>query len=428
MMKATVRSAAFRRLLYVRRFRLKPVLHALLKTKRCETVAGAFLFLAMISEITTGQTKPRARDLGIPFEGTAGPLNAITDVKGVEVGHATLISGEGKLQVGAGPVRTGVTAILPRGKQSANTPVFGGWFSLNGNGEMTGTTWLEESGFLEGPVMITNTHSVGVVRDAVVAWRVKFGAADATGYWWSLPVVAETYDGYLNDINGFHVKDRHAFEALDGARPGAVKEGNVGGGTGMICYGFKGGIGTASRKLDQAAGAYTVGVLVQANFGRRNQLRISGVPVGAEITDDRIGLNEVGPRDEDVGSIIIVVATDAPLLAHQLKRLARRAALGVARTGSSSGNGSGDIFIAFSTANPEAAKQSGPVQLTMLPNDLMNPLFEATVQATEEAIVNALVAAETMTGIDNHKVVAIGHDRLKQVMRKYNRLVEEKQK
>ncbi|MEK6302821.1 MAG: P1 family peptidase [Acidobacteriota bacterium] len=379
-----------------------------------------------LSELASAQNKPRARDLGIHFEGTAGQLNAITDVKGVEVGHATLISGEGKLVVGSGPVRTGVTAVLPRGKQSANTPAFAGWFSLNGNGEMTGTTWVEESGFLEGPVMITNTHSVGVVRDAVVAWRVKQGSPDASGYWWSLPVVAETYDGFLNDINGFHVKEKHAFEALDNAKPGPVVEGNVGGGTGMVCYGFKGGIGTASRKLDEKAGGYTVGVLVQANFGRRNQLRIDGVPVGSEIKDDNVALDQPRRPDEDVGSIIIVVATDAPLLAHQMKRLARRAALGVARTGSSSGNGSGDIFIAFSTANPEAAKQTGPVQLTMLPNDLLNPIFEATVQATEEAIINALVAAETMTGADGHKVVALPHERLKQVMKKYNRFKEQR--
>ncbi|HSB08809.1 MAG TPA: P1 family peptidase, partial [Blastocatellia bacterium] len=334
-------------------------------------------------------------------------------------------SGEGKLQVGIGPVRTGVTAILPRGKQSTNDPVFAGWFSLNGNGEMTGTTWVEESGFLEGPIMITNTHSVGVVRDAVIAWRVKRGPSDASGYWWSLPVVAETYDGFLNDVNGFHVKANHVFEALDGARPGSVPEGNVGGGTGMVCYGFKGGIGSASRKIEGNAAGYTVGVLVQANFGRRNQLRIAGVPVGTEITEGTLSTNDGGPRD-DVGSIIIVVATDAPLLAHQLKRLARRAALGVARTGSSSGNGSGDIFIAFSTANPGASKATGTIQLTMLPNDRMNQLFEATVQATEEAIVNALVAAETMTGVDGHKVIALPHDRLKQVMRKYNRIIEGK--
>jgi D-aminopeptidase len=397
-------------------------------TKRRLIIAASTLVTTLaLLQLAPAQSKPRARDLGVPFDGTTGPLNAITDVKGIEVGHTTLISGEGKLQIGAGPVRTGVTAILPRGKQSSNDPVFAGWFSLNGNGEMTGTTWVEESGFLEGPIMITNTHSVGVVRDAVIAWRVKRGPPDASGYWWSLPVVAETYDGYMNDVNGFHVKPSHAFDALDGAKPGPVTEGNVGGGTGMVCYGFKGGIGTASRKLDQNAGGYTVGVLVQANFGRRNQLRIAGVPVGTEITEGTLSSNDGGPRD-DVGSIIIVVATDAPLLSNQLKRLARRAALGVARTGSSSGNGSGDIFVAFSTANPEAAKPTGTIQLTMLPNDRMNPLFEATVQATEEAIVNALIAAETMTGADGHKVIALPHDRLKQVMRKYNRFAEPRDK
>ena len=390
------------------------------KTRLIFTVIALFL-----SQLVHAQSKPRARDLGVPFEGTPGTLNSITDVKGIEVGHTTLISGEGKLQVGVGPVRTGVTAILPRGKQSSADSVFAGWFSLNGNGEMTGTTWLEESGFLEGPIMITNTHSVGVVRDAVISWRVKRGPPDASGYWWSLPIVAETYDGHLNDINGFHVKPVHAVEALDGAKAGPVAEGNVGGGTGMVCYGFKGGIGTASRKLDQNAGGYTVGVLVQANFGRRNQLRIAGVPVGTEITEGALSSNDGGMRD-DVGSIIIVVATDAPLLSHQLKRLARRAALGVARTGSSSGNGSGDIFVAFSTANPEAAKPTGTIQLMMLPNDRMNPLFEATVQATEEAIVNALIAAETMTGVDGHKVIALPHERLIQVLKKYNRATESK--
>jgi len=393
---------------------------------RLVSVTALTIILAM-AQLALSQTKPRARDLGVPFDGTPGPLNAITDVKGIEVGHTTLISGEGKLNVGVGPVRTGVTAIIPRGKQSSNDPVFAGWFSLNGNGEMTGTTWVEESGFLEGPIMITNTHSVGVVRDAVIAWRVKRGAPDASGYWWSLPIVAETYDGYLNDINGFHVNPNHVFEALDSAKSGAVVEGNVGGGTGMICYGFKGGIGSASRKLDANAGGYTVGVLVQANFGRRNQLRIAGVPVGTEITEGTLSSYDGGPRD-DVGSIIIVVATDAPLLAHQLKRLARRAALGVARTGSSSGNGSGDIFVAFSTANAGASKPEGTSQVTMLANDRMNSLFEATVQATEEAIVNALAAAETMTGVDGHKVIALPHDRLKQVLKKYNRLVEQKDK
>jgi D-aminopeptidase len=358
--------------------------------------------------------KPRARDLGIPFDGRPGPLNAITDVAGVEVGHTTLISGEGKLIVGEGPVRTGVTAILPRGKESTE-PVFAGWFSLNGNGEMTGTTWVEESGFLEGPVMITNTHSVGLVRDAVIAHRVKRAKDAPGGVWWSLPVVAETWDGYLNDINGFHVKERHVFEALDGARPGPVPEGSVGGGTGMICHEFKGGIGTSSRRVGDRAGGYTVGVLVQANHGLRGHLRIVGVPVGQEIT-------EGSRRRREAGSIIIVVATDAPLLPHQLKRLARRASLGLARVGSVSGNGSGDIFLAFSTARPEPAKAGQNPRVEMLPLDRIDPLFEATVEATEEAIVNALIAAETMTGVDGHRVVALPHDRLKEVMKKYNRL------
>jgi D-aminopeptidase len=360
------------------------------------------------------QSKPRARDLGIPFDGSPGPLNAITDVKGVEVGFTTLISGSGKLVVGQGPVRTGVTAILPRGKATSNDPVFAGWFPLNGNGEMTGTTWVEESGFLEGPVMITNTHSVGVVRDAVIDWRVKHGAADNTGYWWSLPVVAETWDGFLNDVNGFHVKPQHVFQALDSARSGLVAEGNVGGGTGMICYEFKGGTGTSSRKLDKKSGGYTLGVLVQCNCGGRSQLTIAGVPVGREIPDH--------PAYGDEGSIIIVVATDAPLLPHQLKRLARRASLGLARTGSTSGNGSGDIFIAFSTANPGASKPSGLADVKMVANDQMNPLFDATVEATEEAIVNALVAAQTMTGADDHTAIALPHERLREVMKRYHRL------
>jgi D-aminopeptidase len=365
--------------------------------------------------------KPRARDLGVPFDGTSGPLNAITDVAGVIVGHTTLISGEGKLQVGKGPVRTGVTAVLPRGKDSMSNPVFAGWFSQNGNGEMTGTTWVEESGFLEGPVMITNTHSVGVVRDAVIRWRVQHGQPDATGYWWSLPVVAETWDGSLNDINGFHVKPEDALHAIDSAHAGPVEEGNVGGGTGMVCNGFKGGIGTSSRKLDAKSGGYTVGVLVQCNYGTKNNLRIAGIPVGREIAADD-PYSSTSFANDDHGSIIVVVATDAPLLAHQLKRIAHRVTLGLGRLGSVSGNGSGDIFIAFSTANSGAAKPEGPVQLTMLPNDQMNPLFEATVQATEEAVVNAMVAAETMTGIDNHRVIALPHDQLRAVLKKYNRL------
>ncbi len=389
----------------------------------CHLAASLFFFSLLLPQLVFPESKPRARDLGVPFDGTPGPLNAITDVKGVEVGHSTIIAGEGKLQVGVGPVRTGVTAVLPRGKNLTDA-VFAGWFSLNGNGEMTGTTWVEESGFLEGPVMITNTHSVGVVRDAVIAWRVKHGPADETGYWWSLPVVAETYDGFLNDINGFHVKEKHAFDALESARSGPVSEGNVGGGTGMVCHEFKGGIGTASRRLEEKFGGYNVGVLVQCNYGSRRQLRIAGVPVGLEIPEKAAYSKANFPATDEVGSIIIVVATDAPVVAHQLKRLARRAALGLARNGSVAGNGSGDIFIAFSTANPGAAKTTGMVTLMMLPNDRMNPLFEATVQATEEAIINALVAAETMTGSDNHKVIALPHDRLRAVLKKYNRLLE----
>jgi len=377
---------------------------------------GVIGLLSLCSALRAAERAPRARDLGVPFEGTPGPLDAITDVRGVEVGHATLISGEGKLVVGQGPVRTGITAILPRGKGSAE-PVFAGWFSLNGNGEMTGTTWIEESGRLEGPVMITNTHSVGAVRDAVIAYRVQRLKADPAGIWWSLPVVAETYDGYLNDINGFHVKAEHVFAALDGARPGMVAEGNVGGGTGMICYEFKGGIGTASRRLSDRQGGYTVGVLVQANHGGRWQLRIAGVPVGREIPDGALGRRETG-------SIIIVIATDAPLLPHQLKRLARRAALGLARTGSVSGDGSGDLFVAFSTVSPERGVGVRNPRVEFLEPHRMDPLFEATVQATEEAIVNALVAAETMTGVDGRTVVAVPHDRLREVLRKYNRLVD----
>ena len=353
------------------------------------------------------EKKPRARDLGIPFDGSPGPLNAITDVQGVEVGHTTLIAGNGKLIVGKGPVRTGVTAVFPRGKKSAD-PVFADWFSLNGNGEMTGTTWIEESGYLEGPVMITNTHSVGIVRDSVVEWQMKHH----TGELWSLPVVAETYDGFLNDINGFHVKKNHVFTALNNASSGPVLEGNVGGGTGMICFEFKGGIGTASRKVKIHMEEYIVGVLVQANFGRRQQLRIAGVPVGTEIPDHLI-------RPKGTSSIIIVIATDAPLLPHQLKRVARRASLGLGRVGSIASNFSGDIFIAFSTMYFKATKSPSLVEVTMLSNNELDPLFEATVQATEEAIINALIAAKTMTGRDGNKVVAIPHARLKQVLKKY---------
>jgi len=378
-----------------------------------------FVVLASLLALTlaaAAQTKPRARDLGVPFDGTPGPNNAITDVKGVEVGHATLISGSGKLVVGTGPVRTGVTAIHPRGKTS-NDAVFAAWFTLNGNGEMTGTTWVEDSGFLNSPVMITNTHSVGIVRDAVIAWKVKHGGPDMEGYFWSLPVVAETWDGWLNDINGFHVHAEDAFHALDTAHTGPVEEGNVGGGTGMVCNEFKGGIGTSSRVLSVKEGGYTVGVLVQCNYGRRDQLRIAGVPVGKEIP-------EKPAYGSDTGSIIVIVATDAPLIPTQLKRVAKKVSLGLGRDGSYSGDGSGDIFLAFSTANPGAVGSKGLHQLTMLPNDSLDPIFLATVQVTEEAVINAMVAAETMKGIDDHEVIALPHDKLREVLKKYNRLAK----
>ena len=370
-----------------------------------------------ISLAAAAQTKPRARELGIPLEGTPGPLNAITDVPGVSVGHRSLISGTS--------VRTGVTAVWPRGKASSD-PVFGGFFSQNGNGDMTGTHWLEESGFLDGPVLITNTHSVGVVRDAYLAWLVKNNRKPGTNFFaggfYTYPIVAETYDGFLNDVNGFHVKPEDAAAALDSAGAGTVPEGNVGGGAGMVCYGFKGGIGTSSRKVAAAQGDYTVGALVQCNCGRRSQLRIGGLPVGQELTANPPAASLGHPYREDTGSIIIVVATDAPLLPHQTKRLARRATMGLARTGSTSGNGSGDIFIAFSTANPRAAVTTQTANVVMMPNNLLDPIFEAAVQATEEAIINAMVGAETMTGVDGHTVTALPHDRLRDVLKKYNRL------
>ncbi len=375
-------------------------------------------------------TKPRARELGLPIGGTPGPLDAITDVAGVEVGHTTLISGSGKLVVGTGPVRTGVTVIHPRGKANAD-PVFGAWFTLNGNGEMTGTTWLQESGILEGPLAITNTHSVGVVRDAILQWQVGKPGMQP----WGLPVVAETFDGSLNDINGFHVKPEHVISALDSAKGGRVAEGNVGGGTGMICHGFKGGIGTASRRLSPQQGGYTVGVLVQCNYGARRDLRIAGVPVGEEISDllPCIATGDsaaTGPGracdptardDEGAGSIIVVVATDAPLLPHQLKRIATRVSLGVGRMGGWGGNSSGDIFVAFSTANAGTARVTDTTSVRMLANARLSPLFTATAQATEAAIVNALLAAETMTGVNDLRVYALPVDRLRAIMRKYGR-------
>lgn len=375
-------------------------------------------FFLLHACMAVAQSKPRARDLGIPFEGTPGTYNAITDVKGVEVGFKTLISGNGKLVVGKGPVRTGVTAIFPKGKGSLER-VFAAWFTLNGNGEMTGTTWVDESGGLGSPVLITNTHSVGVVRDAVIEWyakRMKPGSYDGDV---SLPVVAETWDGFLNDINGFHVTRQDAFDAMESATTGPVKEGNVGGGTGMICHGFKGGTGTSSRVVNAGQSSYTVGALVQANYGRRSLLQIAGVPVGKEIPD----LMPVEAKaDKDEGSIIVVVATDAPLLPHQLERIVKRVALGLGVVGGRGGNSSGDIFIAFSTANPEVSKNEGVAHLEMLPNDQISPLFEATASATEEAIVNAMVAAETMEGINGNKAYALPHDRVIAALKKYGRI------
>jgi D-aminopeptidase len=356
--------------------------------------------------------EPRGRDLGIPFDfGTPGHWNAITDVAGVQVGHVTLVEGDN--------VRTGVTAILPRGRgDSARQLCYAGHFCLNGAGDMTGLTWVEESGFLDSPVVLTNTNSVGVVRDALISYAYRHWPPTGDDWTiWSQPVVAETWDGGLNDIYGMHVRPEHVVKAIDTAASGPVAEGNVGGGTGMVCYEFKGGIGTASRRLSDESGGYTVGVLVQANHGLRHQLRIAGLPVGLKLASP-------SGRTRDGGSIIIVVATDAPLLPHQLNRLARRASLGLARTGSVAGNDSGDLFIAFSTANPQLVSAPGPVAVSTLPNEKMGPLFEATVGATEEAIVNALVAARTMTGYEGRTVEALPHDRLREILREHRRLVE----
>lgn len=371
----------------------------------------------------------RARDLGIPFEGTPGPLNAITDLPGVEVGHATIIRGEGRLMPGQGPVRTGVTAIFPRGKVGISE-VMAGWWSLNGNGEMTGTTWVEESGFLGGPVMITNTHSVGAVHEATIDFAVKQGKSFA----WSLPVVAETWDGWLNDINGFHVRAEHVREAIADARGGPVTEGSVGGGTGMVCNGFKGGIGTASRVVRVGESSYTVGVLLQCNYGRRSQLRVAGIPwmlapepmvPAACYTVEPPAGSDRFPRCTDAtggedpaerGSIIIVVGTDAPMLPHQLKRVARRAGLGLGRMGGIGGNSSGDIFIAFSTANPGASTDTGTVTVRMLANDANNPIFEGTIEAVEEAILNAMVAARDMVGANGLRIPALPHDKVRALL------------
>ena len=383
----------------------------------------SILILTALATTTFAQAKPRARALGVPFDGTPGEFNAITDVKGVEVGYTTLVSGTGDMAV-----RTGVTAILPQGRNFSGR-LFAAWHTLNGNGEMTGTTWIEESGGLGSPILITNTHSVGIVRDAVIEWGAKKFTGGGYSGDFSLPVVAETWDESLNDINGFHVKKEHVFQALDSAKTGAIAEGNVGGGTGMVSHGFKAGTGTASRVLEARFGGYTVGVLVQANYGSRQLFTVAGVPVGREITDLQMKRGEGAMasthknQEEGAGSIIVVLATDAPLLPHQLKRIAHRISLGIGRVGGRGENSSGDIFIAFSTANAaEFAKNDGIAKIDMLPNDRINMLFWATAQATEEAIINALVAAETITGYKGNTVYALPHDRLQEALKKYNRL------
>ena len=406
-------------------------------------LTGLLLCLVTLPRAGAAQAvpaKPRARELGITFGGQAGPHNTITDVPGVEVGHTTLISGEGRGEPGKGPVRTGVTAVLPRGKDGVSEAVFAAVYALNGNGELTGTHWVGESGQLSGPLMLTNTNDVGAVRDAVIAWGGKRGLAWELG----LPVVGETWDGMLNDIQGFHVKGPHAHQALDTARGGAVAEGSVGGGTGMMCHGFKGGIGTASRRLPAAVGGYTVGVLVQCNYGSRRLFSVEGVPAGEEISDLRpCYVGDAKPANpmfsklppcsasggvtrptapEGAGSIIVAVATDAPLLPHQLARLARRVPLGIARMGGIGENSSGDIFLAFSTQHLKAPDTAPVASVSMLDNERMDPLFEATVQATQEAILNSMLAAGTMTGADGIRVFALPHDRLVKAMKKYGRL------
>jgi L-aminopeptidase/D-esterase-like protein len=351
--------------------------------------------------------KPRARDLGIPFEGEPGPNNAITDVAGTEVGYTTLIEGL--------DVRTGVTIIHPRGADDRRG-VFAGWHALNGNGEMTGTAWIEEGGIAEGPIGLTNTHSVGTVRDAIIGWLVEQGALVQR---WALPVVAETADGWLNDMNGFHVKPEHVWAALDEANAGHLSEGSVGGGTGMVCYGFKGGTGTASRRLPEEAGGYTAGALVQANFGRRAELMIAGAPVGTHLLEyEPFAAHD----DSGQGSLVAIIATDAPLLPHQLKRLARRGPLGMARTGGMASNFSGDLFLAYSSANSGAVSREPLVNLTAVPNARMDPLLAAATYAVEEAIINALVAAETMTGRDGLTAAAMPHEEIRDILRRYRRI------
>ena len=385
----------------------------------------AIIFIGLLSCYQVYSQKPRARDLGIPFVGTPGAFNAITDVQGVEVGYSTIITGKGENTVGNGPIRTGVTAIFPRGKAKKFSPVYANWYSLNGNGEMTGTTWVTESGFLETPIMITNTNSVGVVRDAVLKWYVDTDWYSGEDWWYTYPVVAETYDGFLNDIYGFHVKEKHVLEAIENSSSGQIAEGNIGGGTGMMCLGFKGGTGTSSRVLKINDSSYTVGAIVQSNFGAKRNLSIAGVPVGVELKDT---LNSVfnGPpksrRQEGDGSIIVIIATDGPLLPHQLKRIAQRIPLGIGIVGGRGSNGSGDIFLAFSTANEGAFNRDDIASITSMPNDLLMPVFEATVQVVEEAIINAMIAAETMEGINGNTSYAIPHDVLVETLKKYNRI------
>jgi L-aminopeptidase/D-esterase-like protein len=380
----------------------------------------------LCNDLVTAQNQ-RARDLGIPFRGVPGPFNAITDVRGVEVGYSTIISDSDKHEVGDGPVRTGVTAIFPRGKEQKFSPVYANWYSLNGNGEMTGTTWVTESGFLETPVMITNTNSVGVVRDAVLKWYVDVDWYKGEDWWYTYPVVGETYDGFLNDIYGFHVKEEHVLEAINNAKSGPIAEGNVGGGTGMMCLGFKGGTGTSSRTFEIEGKSYTLGVLVQSNFGARRNLSVSGVPVGIEM-GDTLNAEFYGPpksrRQEGDGSIIVILATDAPLLPHQLKRVSQRIPLGIGIVGGRGSNGSGDIFLAFSTANEGAFKREGIATIQSIANDQTMPIFEATVEAVEEAIINAMIAAESMEGINGNKSFAIPHQKLQKILRKYGRLNE----
>lgn len=369
--------------------------------------------------------KPRARDLGVPFEGKTGQFNAITDVKGVEVGYSTIISGSGKNTIRKGPVRTGVTAIFPRGKAKKFSPVYANWYSLNGNGEMTGTTWVTESGFLETPIMITNTNSVGVVRDAVLKWYVETDWYDGDTEWYTYPLVAETYDGELNDIYGFHVKEENVLEAINNVSSGKILEGNVGGGTGMTCLGFKGGTGTSSRVTTINDTTYTIGALVQSNFGSKKNLTIAGVPVGIELKDTLNSVYNAPPqsrRQEGDGSIIVIIATDAPLLPHQLKRITQRVTIGMGLVGGRGSNGSGDIYLAFSTSNENAFSRDGTTNVKTFSNDLMTPLFEATVQVVEESIINAMIAAETMEGINGNKAYALPHDLLIETLKKYNRI------